>query len=142
MPKYEIVKSFTPEDFYRAILRDKGFEWKCEEFDKDLEWLIKYAGRFQDSAQLGSLEMGKMFTDYVLLHDNFRNHLIKYGFIREVEEKKNLEFTIHETEKNFVVKQGSWNIACFAKNGRGMTIIWGIYNAPFETENGHIKIIK
>lgn len=81
MTEYEFLKDFNPIDFYRAVIQDRPKEWRCSEFDEDMEWLLRNRGFRRVIAFKGPIDNSSAFYTYLHNHANFRRDLIKYGFI-------------------------------------------------------------
>ena len=82
MPKYEVIKGFTPYDFLKARLDTHG-DCDDEDFRKDLNFLIK-ATPSRNLWQPIDSEKLLFELDY---RTCMKKHMIEeYGFIREVKE--------------------------------------------------------
>lgn len=85
--KYTVIHPFSPHDFFMSSYDEYGDE-KYEDFENDMEWLIYYVGKFYDSITEDTEDyLVRILWKYVSTHKQFRNHLIKYGFIKEVQEE-------------------------------------------------------
>lgn len=127
--KYKVLKPINMTEF--IIAHQKDYKWMyfkdaCEEFKKDIEYWQKMAS-FTWSVIVGNITAFRDIKKYY--SEDFFRHLVKYGFLEEVKEKKKYYLAIEYPDRPIgeyntvvVVDEFGKKVCCpyvlnFLKNG-------------------------